>query len=31
MLPFVEDAAELASLAIFVALPALLAKAMGAG
>jgi len=30
MLPFLEDAAELASLTIFVALLALLAKGMGA-
>jgi hypothetical protein len=31
MLPFVEDAAELASLGAFVALIALLAKTFGAG
>ncbi len=31
MLPFVEDAAELASLTLFVAFIAILARALGAG
>lgn len=31
MLPFVEDAAELASLTVFLALIALLARGVGAG